>query len=122
MSNFSFEGASYLSVEPLTGAPSPSPVYRFLNQDKGVHLYTISETEREVVDNELPNFDFEGEAFYAYQTQVMGTIPIYRFFNPTTEAHFYTPSAAEKEVVENELSDFQFEGIAYYAFPVEEVN
>ena len=117
--NFSFEGASYESIDPLTGDPEPSPVYRFLNQDTGVHLYTISETERDATQD-LDNFSFEGEAFFAYSTEEEGTIPIYRFFNNVTGAHFYTPSVAERDNVEANLPDFSSEGIAYYTLPVEE--
>lgn len=118
LNNFSYEGASYVGVDPLTGSSDPSPVYRFLNEDTGVHLYTISETERDAVA-ELNNFSFEGEAFFAYETEAQGSIPIYRFFNPSTGAHFYTPSAEERDSVEDNLPDFQSEGIAYYAFPTE---
>ncbi len=117
--NFSFEGASYESVDPLTGNPEPSPIYRFLNQDTGAHLYTISEAERDATQ-ELDNFSFEGEAFFAYPTEEEGTIPIYRFFNTVTGAHFYTPSAGERDNVEANLPDFQSEGIAYYALPLPE--
>ena len=117
--NFNFEGASYESVDPLTGNPEPSPVYRFLNQDTGVHLYTISEVERDATQ-ELNNFSFEGEAFFAYENEVDDSIPIYRFFNTLTGAHFYTPSAAERDNVEANLPDFQSEGIAYYALPFTE--
>lgn len=73
--NFSFEGGSYQAVDPLTGMPEPQPVYRFLNQDTGVHLYTIAEAERDATQ-ELSNFSFEGEAFFAYETQVEDSIPI----------------------------------------------
>ncbi len=122
--NFSSEGASYLSVDPLTGEPTPSPVYRFRNQDTGVHLYTVSEIEREATES-LDNFSFEGEAFYAYPieigAEIAGTIPVFRFFNTTTGAHFYTPSVAERNNIEATLPDFQTEGIAYYAFPTEEI-
>ncbi len=118
LNNFSYEGGSYVSVDPLTGSSEPLPVYRFLNEDTGVHLYTISEIERNAVE-QLDNFSFEGEAFFAYETEVEGSIPIYRFFNPSTGAHFYTPSTGERDNVEDNLPDFQSEGIAYYAFPVE---
>jgi len=84
----------------------------------GVHPYTTSDTEREVVRG-LDNFSFEREAFFAYETVEEGSIPIYRFFNANTGAHFYTPSATERDAVENNLSDFQSEGIAYYVFPSE---
>lgn len=118
LANFSFEGASYQGVDPLTGAGESTSVYRFLNGDTGVHFYTTDETERNAVE-ELDNFSFEGEAFLAYETEVEGSIPIYRFYNSTTGAHFYTPSAIEKDNVENNLPEYQSEGIAYYALPVE---
>ncbi len=118
LANYSFEGASYRGVDPLTGAGEPLPVYRFLNQDTGVHLYTVDQTERDAVED-LANFSFEGEAFAAYATEVEGSIPIYRFFNSTTGAHFYTPSATERDNVENNLPEYESEGIAYYALPVE---
>ena len=117
--NFSFEGSSYESVDPLTGDPEPSPIYRFLNQETGAHLYTISEAERDATQ-ELDNFSFEGEAFFAYPTEEEGTIPIYRFFNTVTGAHFYTPSAAERDNVEANLPDFLSEDVAYYALPIDE--
>ena len=117
--NYTFEGASYESIDPLTGEPEPLPVYRFLNQDTGVHLYTISEAER-AATQELSNFSFEGEAFFAYPTEEEGTIPIYRFFNTVTGAHFYTPSTAERDNVEANLPDFISEDIAYYTLPVDE--
>ncbi|MCC0178426.1 hypothetical protein I4641_15725 [Waterburya agarophytonicola K14] len=117
--NYNFEGSSYKSIDPLTGNPEPMPVYRFLNQDTGVHLYTISEVERDATE-ELNNFSFEGEAFFAYESEVEGSIPIYRFFNSLTGAHFYTPSTGERDNVEANLPDFQSEGIAYYALPFSE--
>lgn len=119
LDNFSFEGVSYESVDSLTGDPEPSPIYRFFNQDTGAHLYTISEAERDATQ-ELDNFSFEGEAFFAYPTEEEGTIPIYRFFNTFTGAHFYTPSVAERDNVEANLPDFISEGIAYYALPIDE--
>ena len=123
LANFDYEGASYQSIDPLTGNPQPDPVYRFLNQDTGVHLYTISEVERGVVQ-EMDNFIFEGEAFYAYDpeigSEIDSAIPIFRFFNNSTGAHFYTPSAVERDYIEDSLPNFQSEGIAYYAFPVRE--
>ncbi|WP_019503888.1 calcium-binding protein [Pleurocapsa sp. PCC 7319] len=119
LDHFSFEGESYNVLDPLSGAEGAVPVYSFLNQDTGVHLYTTSETEKEAVE-ELDNFSFKGEVFSAFDTQIEGTIPIYRFFNADTGAHFYTPSAAERDNVEDNLAEFEYEGIAYFAFPTEE--
>ncbi|MCC0177186.1 S8 family serine peptidase [Waterburya agarophytonicola K14] len=125
LDNFSFEGVSYQSVDPAASSSEVTPVYRFLNQDTGVHLYTTSETERDIV-RELDNFSFEGEVFSAYSletgTSIEGAIPIFRFFNTSTGAHFYTPSVAERDNVEDNLPDFQSEGIAYYAFPTDVVQ
>ncbi|MEL7409678.1 MAG: hypothetical protein AAFN00_22520, partial [Cyanobacteria bacterium J06558_2] len=118
LDNYTFEGASYQSVNPLTGADNSVPVYRFLNNDTGVHLYTINETEREAVEG-LDDFSFEGEVFSAYASEIEGSIPIYRFFNSNTGAHFYTPSAVERDNIEASLPDYESEGIAYYALPVE---
>lgn len=119
LANYEFEGASFAAVDPLTGNSTAVPVYRFFNRDTGVHLYTIDENERDFIQENSSNFNFEGEAFYAYAEQVEGTIPVYRFFNTATGAHFYSPSIVEKEFVENNLPDFQSEGIAYYTFPAE---
>lgn len=115
--NYRDEGASYQGVDSLTGAREPVPVYRFFNEDTGTHLYTVSEDEREAIED-LDNFSFEGEAFFAYETEVEGSIPIYRFFNTLTGAHFYTPSAVESNSIEANLPEFQAEGIAYYALPL----
>lgn len=114
--NLIFEGASYTSVSPSDGGQE---VYRFFNPTTGVHLYTISETERDTIIETLPNFEFEGVQFYAYETEVEGSIPIYRFFEPTLGVHFYTPSAAERDSVMESLPNYDFEGIAYYALPLD---
>lgn len=119
LDNFNFEGGSYRAIDPLTRMPEPIPVYRFLNEDTGVHLYTISVAERDATQ-ELSNFSFEGEAFFAYEIEVENSIAIYRFFNPNTGAHFYTPSEVERNNLEANLPEFQSEGIAYYALPFSE--
>ncbi|MGL6343541.1 MAG: Tic22 family protein, partial [Waterburya sp.] len=119
LSNYTFEGSSYLGADPLTGSPEPEAVHRFFNKDTGTHLYTISEAESNSIRDNLTNYTDEGTAFHAYSSQQEGTIPIYRFFNTETGTHFYTPSVAEKDNVENNLLNYKSEGIAYYAFPVE---
>jgi hypothetical protein len=119
--NFTFEGASYASVDSLTGSGAESvPVYRFFNTVTGARLYTTNEVERDAIINDLPDFRFEGQAFAAYNTEVEGTIPIYRFFNPIIGAHFFTPSEAERDNIIENLPDYQFEDVAYYAFDAPE--
>ncbi len=118
--NYVSEGAAYVSVDPFTGSPEPEKVYRFLNSDTGTHLYTVSEVEKESVEENLSNFSLETESFFAFAEEQPGTIPVYRFFNTDTGAHFYTPSETERETVEETLPNYQSEGIAYYTFPVGE--
>ena len=43
-----------------------APAYRFFNTHTGAHLYTISETERDYILNELPHYNYEGIKFYVY--------------------------------------------------------
>lgn len=118
LDNYEFEGASYIGApsdrDELTGV---KPIYRFFNTSTGVHLYTISEVERDSIIENLPNYTFEGVAYYGYETQQEGTTPLYRFYNPVIDAHFYTPSAAERDAVLENLPDYQLEsneGVAFY--------
>ena len=121
---FEFEGPSFIAAptpeegeDPLTGV---EPVYRFLNNNTGVHVYTISEVEREAI-LELPNFTDEGIAYYGYETEQLGTTPLYRFYNPVIGAHFYTPNAAERDFVSESLTNYQPEGengVAYHVLPL----
>ena len=124
--NYEFESASYVGVpedeDLLTGA---RPVYRFFNQDTGVHLYTVAEAERDAV-LELPNYVYEGITYYGYETQREGTVPLYRFYNTAADAHFYTPSQAERDNILENLPDYVLEGVdetgtAYYIQPLSDV-
>ncbi|MEM7756747.1 MAG: hypothetical protein AAF298_01250 [Cyanobacteria bacterium P01_A01_bin.40] len=118
LANYNSEGASYTTVDPTSGGQE---VYRFFNQSTGVHLYTTSEVERDNIIENLSNFQFEGVKFFAYETEIEGSIPIYRFYEPTLGVHFYTPSEVERDNVLENLPNYDFEGIAYYALPIEEV-
>jgi subtilisin-like proprotein convertase family protein len=121
LANYTFEGAVYEVGNSEIGGDSLAPVYRFYNQQNGTYLYTIDETEKESIQNNLTNYSFEGELFSAYTSEVEGSIPVYRFYNSQLGTHFYTASAGEKETVASELPDYQYEDIAYYVLPVETV-
>lgn len=118
LDNYTFEGETYETMDPTTGSEGEE-VYRFFNPNTGVHLYTTSEIERDSVLENLDNFVFEGTKFYAFETEVEGSMPIYRFYEPTLGVHFYTPSEFEKNSVMENLDNYDFEGIAYYAMPLE---
>ena len=122
LSDYTYEGASYIAAaetaDPITQA---KPVYRFFNTHTGAHLYTISEVERDSIDNNLSNYTYEGVAYYGYESDRPGATPLYRFYNPVTDAHFYTPSAAETDAVRDNLPEYQLEnndGIAFYVEPI----
>ncbi|KWT76033.1 S8 family serine peptidase [Candidatus Magnetominusculus xianensis] len=97
---------------------SKSPVYRFYRNDIGSHFYTISQSEKDKVINNLSNsYSYEGPAYYAFTTQVAGTSPVYRFYRKDVGSHFYTIDQSEKDKVMNELSNvYSYEGPAYYAY------
>ena len=105
----------------LMGANSSnqgSIVYRFLNQDTGVHLYTADENERNSVQNNLPNYQFEGASFVAVDplTGNSTAVPVYRFFNRDTGVHLYTIDENERDFIQENSTNFSFEGEAFYAY------
>ena len=122
LAQYSYEGESYLAAsetaDPLTGA---RPVYRFFNNSTGAHLYTMSEAERDSISGSLPNYTYEGVAYYGYESDRPGATPLYRFYNPVIDAHFYTPSALERDSILATLPDYRLEsgdGIAFYVEPI----
>ena len=117
LDNYTFEGESYSVVDPITGGGTEE-VYRFFNPTTGVHLYTTSENERDVVRDTLDNFTYEGVKFYAHETEVAGSMPVYRFYEASLGVHFYTPNELEKDSVMENLDNYTYEGIAYYADPL----
>ena len=125
LAQYSYEGESYLAAsetaDPLTGS---RPVYRFFNNSTGAHLYTMSEAERDSIGSNLPNYTYEGVAYYGYESDRPGASPLYRFYNPVIDAHFYTPSTVERDSILATLPDYQLEsadGIAFYVEPIGEL-
>lgn len=117
--NYVYEGISYQAapnpgVDDFNGA---KPVYRFFNRVTGIHLYTISEVERDFVQENLSNYTFENVAYYAYETPLENTTELYRFYQSASDFHFYTPSVAERDFILENLPQYQLEGnegVAYY--------
>lgn len=90
-------------------------VYRFFNSRTSAHFYTSSATERDSVIASLPQFHYEGQAFWASATATAGMSPVYRFFNRQTGVHFYTISDDERDFIQANLPQLAYEGVAYYA-------
>ena len=109
----SFESAE--AEDSLTGAKS---IYRFFNTGTGAHLYTISELEKEFIEDNLSNYNSEGIAYYGYENQQPETTPLYRLYNTELDIHFFTSSLAER----NDLAssdNYRLEGNNGIAFYVE---
>lgn len=98
--------------------PQESTVYRFLNTDTGVHLYTSSENERAVIEETLPNYIAEGASYISVDPFTGSPDPekVYRFLNTDTGTHLYTTSEIEKEYVEDNLNNFSLESEFFFAF------
>ena len=122
LDNYNYEGAFFASATETNDAlEQTKPVYRFFNSNTGAHLYTMSEVERDNISENLTHYNFEGIAYYSYESDRPGAIPLYRFYNPVADIHFYTPSAVERDAVLATLPDYQLEsngGIAFYVEPL----
>ncbi|MDA8162625.1 MAG: S8 family peptidase [Desulfobacteraceae bacterium] len=113
---FELEGVAFNAFNYQV--PGTLPVYRFYNVITGGYFYTISEDEKNYVLWHIPQFKLdENAAYFAYNTQVPGTLPVYRFYNVITGDHFYTISKDETNYVLKYSPAFFYEGIAYYALP-----
>lgn len=110
---YSYDGPAFNAANGY--APGLSPVYRFLNTQTGVHLYTINEAEKSNILAALPQFKLEGTAYHASQQGGHGFTPLYRFYVPAKGFHFYTASTTERNQLQSTQSaTYQYEGVAYY--------
>jgi hypothetical protein len=113
-----------ISVALTRTSTTPSqPVYRFWSAANSTHFYTTSAAERDLIIRTYPTsqWEFEGERYRAFTTQVAGTVPLYRFWSPSMKGHFFTASEAEKDYVIADFDDsvWTFEGVAYYVYPTD---
>ncbi len=106
-------------VEPQENARD-STVYRFLNQDTGVHLYTTSKIERNHILATLPNYEFESFSYVSVDalTGDNSSQPeeVYRLYNEATGTHLYTISEIERDAVLAELANFSLESESFFAY------
>jgi Ca2+-binding RTX toxin-like protein len=114
MPHMTFEGNPYDSNGIAGNTTGDVPVYRFFNSSTGAHHYTTSEVERASIIQNLPQFAFEGIAYYAFSDADIERTALFRFYNTATATHFYTTSEAERDAILATLPQFSFEGIAYY--------
>jgi len=94
---FAYEGPAYYAM-PGPGADGRTELFRFFNTKTGAHFYTTSTAERDHVVATMPQFSFEGVAFYVYSAADVPVPPVvvaasdgFRFlqqtsFGPTQES------------------------------------
>ena len=111
------QGLGVIQNDDMLG--ETSTVFRFFNPNVGVHFYTASEAERDVVLENEEQYVFEGPSYIsAPETDdpLTGISPVYRFFNTNTGVHLYTIDEAERTFIEENLDNYSFEGISYYGY------
>ena len=107
-----------LTGETLEGV---KPVYRFFNTDTVAHLYTTDENEKSVIEDTLPNYNFEGIKYYAFESEPteIDTIPVFRMLNNDSGSHLYTIDQNELNYIQENLPNFSFENngnAVFYVF------
>lgn len=108
-----------LSLDSMALPAGAKPVYRFYSAPLGGHHYTISETEKNEIQQRFGNmWRYEQVAFYAFDKPAAGTVPVHRFWSEKYKAHFYTVSESEANTIKATWPDIWTpEGIAFYAYP-----
>lgn len=109
------------AYEYTTDTVFKRPVYRFWSSQNHGHFYTQSAGERNAMIQSYPmqEWQYEFEAYDAFDAPVANSVPLYRFWSSTGRGHFFTADEAEKNYVLNNYSDkeWHYEGIAYYVYP-----
>ncbi len=96
------------------------PVHRFWSPVTSRHFYTISESEKQnLIDNLASVWTYEGIVYYALSDgSEPGSRPVYRFWSPVASTHFYTISESEKDtLIRDSSAVWTFEGPVFYAYP-----
>jgi hypothetical protein len=109
----------FSTVTEITSGGATEPIHRFFSPVLGAHFYTISEIEKNMIQDTMASiWTYEGIAFRA-QTENGDAKAVYRFWSDTFKTHFYTISESEKTSVARDFDDsiWRFEGVAYYAYP-----
>ncbi|MGL5944153.1 MAG: right-handed parallel beta-helix repeat-containing protein [Waterburya sp.] len=125
--NYESEKFNVLSSDKdaLTGADiaGAEEVYRFFNTQTGAHLYTMDEVEKDHIQNNLSNYNYEGIKFYAFEEaqENIETVPVFRMLNGQSGSHLFTVDQTEINYIQNNLPNFSIEGDNGVAFYVMEL-
>ncbi|MEL6494790.1 MAG: hypothetical protein AAFQ41_06660 [Cyanobacteria bacterium J06623_7] len=64
----------------------------------------------------LEHYNYEGLAFFGYESEVAGSVEVHRFYNVAEDLHVFTHSQSEMAEMMNDDA-FNDEGVAFYAMP-----
>ena len=103
-----------LSVVSRAPVTLDDPVHRFWSPIYQSHFYTISDAERASIEQNDPNWTYEGVGWYVYSDAISGQSTVHRFWSPIYQSHFYTISDAERASIEQNDPNWIYEGIAWY--------
>ncbi|MEI6481277.1 MAG: hypothetical protein WCO19_03165 [Candidatus Saccharibacteria bacterium] len=103
------------------------PIYRVYNASSSLHDY-VTDTQRnqKAADWKASSFVNEGIAFYAYETQIPGTVPLYRVTNKAGVYIWFTTDLADRNaqmannnnLVPHASDALKYAGeVAFYVYP-----
>ena len=128
---YNYEGESFTVLNSnldynLTGEviETAQPVYQFFNNDTNALLFTMSENEKDYILDNLDNYESQGIAYYAFETEPedIETVPVYRLLNTDTGTHMLTSDRNEIDYIQNNLSNFDLENNSEAVFYALEAN
>ena len=103
------------------------PIYRVFNAGASLHDFvTASQRDQKSAVWKASSYVNEGIAFYAYETQVPGTVPVYRSYHKGSTFTLYTTDLAQRNaqvaqdsnIVPGASDGLKYTGdIAFYAYP-----
>lgn len=104
------------ATSTVTIPVATSDIFRFYDTDTGLHFYTNSAGERDIVLQSAPQFQYEGSVFKVPASAGPDVTDVYRFFDTASSAHFYTASSAERDAIQATMPGMIYEGAAFKAY------
>ena len=97
-------------------------MFRFYNQEFGIHLYTTDINERDFIVDELDSYTFEGAVYKTEDpTASEDSTNVYRF-NVAGGGYFYTADEVEKNYIVENLGHYTLESSSFAASDEETIS
>jgi len=111
------QDAGWVDYVTLSGpCCDATPVYRFYKPSADTFFFTASEAEKNAIIANYPWYNYDGPAFYAYDSPGSGRVPVYRFYKTTADTFFFTAAEAEKNAIIANYPWYNYDGPAFYAY------